>query len=340
LDFPASPNCALFNTYPTAAPQPRPSACLQKCNDPGSTCQTDEISRFLFAGQSNMEGHTEQASEVLFSKLVDILTAKKVKKNKRLRQMKKYLNEAEASRPNTSIYEAKLMLSLRKYMKKHKIMRDHKNVVCSWTKPADMEELDCERPVSPTACGNTYGPELMFAHQFPKLKSSLKGKPLGIIKVAQGGTQIHKHWMKDSGSYWLNLKDAILAAKGTIEAFVWFQGENDTFDQWNEDNYLDHLTQFIEDVRNEIFLSSTKFKSAIEVPVVIVELGPWRYFPSTVRTVVEAQRSFVENTPNTKLVNTGSSDDEKKQLSHFYHFDAASMLIIGSRIARAVADLI
>ena len=96
--------------------------------------------------------------------------------------------------------------------------------------------------------------------------------------------------MKDSGIYWPKLKDAITAAKGTIEAFVWFQGENDTFDDWNQNNYLDHLTEFVADVRNEIFVMSEKFQSAEDVPVVIVELGAWRR--GTI--VIEAQRTFVK----------------------------------------------
>lgn len=328
------------SSAPTFSAEPTPAVipCLQNCDVTGeTTCQTNDISRFLFAGQSNMEGHSRDAKETLFTEIISILNKDKSKKYKK-RKMKVALNEATDAQEYSSANEARLMWSLRKYLKKKKINKDHKNVVCSWTDPRYMKTLDCERPVSPTACGDDFGPELMFAHQFPKLDTPLKGKPVGIIKVASGGTQIHADWMKNSGKYWRHMKNAILAANGSIEAFVWFQGENDSFDDWNRDNYYTHLTEFIGDIRDEIYRSSAKFESAVEVPVVIVELGMWRYGGK--QTVIKAQREFVKNTANTALVNTGSHDKESKRLSAFYHFDAAAILIIGSRISKAVKDLL
>jgi len=322
----------------TAEPTPTVIPCLQNCDNTGeTTCQTDDISRFLFAGQSNMEGHTKDASQVLFTKIVNILNTKRKRKHQ-LKKMKIYLNQAKEATSHSSTNEARLMWFLRRYLKKNVINEDHKDAVCSWTNPSFMQDLDCERPVSSTACGDTYGPELMFAHRFPTLDTPLRGKPVGIIKVAAGGTEIYKDWMKNSGIYWRYMKNAIVAAEGSIEAFVWFQGENDSFDDWNKDNYLQHLTEFIADIRDEIFRSSTKFQSAIEVPVVIVELGMWIY--GIDRTVIEAQQEFVKSTANTLLVSSGSHDDTTKMLSKFYHLDAASILIIGSRISKAVAALL
>jgi len=92
-------------------------------------------------------------------------------------------------------------------------------------------------------------------------------------------------------------------------------------------------------VREEIYNTTSRgFKGPEDVPVVIVELGAW--IQGIDMAVIEAQRTFVERTPKTALVKTGSSDVESEKMTSFYHFDAASMLIIGDRIATAVASLL
>mmetsp|Transcript_17125 Transcript_17125/g.20365 ORF Transcript_17125/g.20365 Transcript_17125/m.20365 type:complete len:478 (-) Transcript_17125:280-1713(-) len=305
-------------------------------------CVTEDIPRFLFAGQSNMVGYPGEAKESLFLELINTLKAAGGKKPK-IQQMRKYLINASKSTWGSSQMEAKLMFKLRKYIKKKNFnTEDYKKAICSFTDPLD-GQLDCERNVSPTACGNDFGPELMFGHSFPKKKSPLKGKRIGIIKIAQGGTTIKKNWMKVNDgkeyNYWQYMVDGITASNGSIEAFVWFQGESDSLDSPDKEDYLDNLTTFVGDVRNEISKSSTKFKTPADVPVVIVELGNWIYLDIDT-TVVEAQRTFVNNTANTVRVNTGINDNPKKRLSKFYHFNAASQMIIGDRIAKAVAKLL
>jgi len=302
---------------------------------------TEDIPRFLFAGQSNMEGYTEGARQGLFLELVNTLTAKGSRKEK-VRKMKNYLKMANGSTQRSSLREANLMFKLGRYIRKNNFSTDnYEKAVCSWTRPGITFRLDCERSLSPTACGKNFGPELMFGHVFPRKKSPLKGKRIGIIKIARGGTQIKRHWMKEYSSnwdnYWQHLVDGITAANGSIEAFVWFQGENDSFDDTNKEEYLDNLTTFVADVRNEIFQSSTKFQTPSDVPVVIIEMGVWIYGIDT--AVIDAQRTFVENTVNTVLVNTGANDNERKRLSDYYHYNAATQMIIGDRIARALAKL-
>jgi len=337
---------------PTALPTPQrltpaPNSCLLECGE--AQCAKD-IPRFLFAGQSNMEGHTEMAKPGLFQELVDTLTSKDSKTVK-LNKMEGYIMLAKGSTEGSSKKEAKRMYHFKKIIKKDKFMKPYKKVVCSWTKPPRLSterstELDCERPVSPTACGDKYGPELMFAHVFPKKESPLKNKRIGIIKVASGGTKIYKHWMKsndgEDANFWQTMVDAITASKGSIKAFVWFQGESDSFASWNKENYLDNLTIFIGDVRHEIHKSSSNFESPADVPVIIVELGNWIYLgvDKDDKAVINAQRAFVKNTTNTALVNSGVNENPKKRLSRFYHFNAASQLIIGDRVAKAMAKLL
>jgi len=338
-----SANCDLW---------PEASACSDGCKlakslkdfyDYDDSCQTDNIPRFLFAGQSNMVGHSNENFEGLFEDLVQVLNNGK-KKNKQINKMKNLIMETEVMNLQTAKNEAKFIYGLKKYMGKDKITKGHKKIVCSFTNPNEQSQLDCERPVSPDACGNSYGPELMFAHAFSKLKGPYRNKKIGIVKVAEGGTEISANWMKGNEgvgkNHWRFLVDAIKGAKGSIEAFVWFQGENDSFDEWNKENYLTNLTTFVSDVRDEIFKVSTKnFNSASDIPVIIVEMGCWIYCDVDT-AVTEAQRAFVENDPKAFIVETGGTDNEKEQLSKFYHYDSASILIIGYRIAKKLKKIL
>merc|ERR1711957_239347 len=91
-------------------PTPAPNSCLLECGE--AQCAKD-IPRFLFAGQSNMEGHTEQARQGLFQELVDTLTSKESKTVK-LNKMEGYIMLAEASTKGSSKAEARRMYRLRK----------------------------------------------------------------------------------------------------------------------------------------------------------------------------------------------------------------------------------
>ena len=139
---------------------------------------------------------------------------------------------------------------------------------------------------------------------------------MGITKVAVGGSKISQ-WLRpdgpepaDPGNYWFALQDAIDASHGTIEGFVWFQGESDHFPQQTSFvEYLDSLTTLVADVREEIFAAyqtrrsknneKDRFAVKEDIPVVIVELGPWIGNDVSVSqgnapgNVIRAQREFV-----------------------------------------------
>jgi len=271
------------------------------------------------------------------------------------------------------------------------LLEEHPTTVCSYTDPSQTPYLGCEMPLSPYTCNaNGIGPELVFGHSFAKPETitttttttkittnPYRNRPFGIVKTVVGGSKIEL-WVsplpggeeepphRSSSCYWDALRDNIRSMNGTIEAFVWFQGENDQIFGTPATEYGALLARFVGDVRAEIFEAHRKrwgtkgsptrrWNAPTEVPVVICELGPW--IGHTVVAIeqhgvapggiIEAQRRFVEGDPNAVLVNTGtttsststsssSSAEEKEdpaQLSLFYHFDAPSQLIIGHRIA-------
>ena len=191
------------------------------------------------------------------------------------------------------------------------------NVSCSLTRPDSMNVLDCERAVTPTSCGSAntqYGPELMFSHVFPKLivnNTHYHNKRIGITKVAVSGTVI-KQWLgKGTDSeYGQSLYDAIDAGKGTIEAFVWFQGTSDHTKLTTKKQYLKRLKKLVNGIQRKIYntykeynndsnnnSSKNKFKSKKDIPVVIVELGPFigygRAKENPPGPIIKAQRKFV-----------------------------------------------
>ncbi len=311
-----------------------------------STCEQDDVPRFLFAGQSNMEGWSEQALPGSFRKIVNIIDLGLSKKATKGR-LRKLMNKAEAAEPHTSKNEARFIYGIRKLLTKDAMLNDHPSNTCSFTMPGE-QHLDCERPLSSTACGGSrsqYGPEFMFGHAFPKRKSPLKKKKISISKVAVGGTQIYENWMKenkdDDQNYWNALVDVIKGGNGSFEGFVWFQGENDAFNDSGRDNYLEYLTEFVADVRQEIFATSNKFSSPEDVPVIIVEVGYWidGLWDDIGKTIIQAQNDFVANDPNAMIVKSGAGT-QKENLSGFYHYDSASILIVGVRIANAMAKLL
>jgi len=369
-------------------------------------------------------------------------------KKEMIGKLKAAIEQGQQSKAESVQYEAELIYKLattktkttqgRKLKAKRKgkglldidiILNPNLNVVCSLTVPSTMPStsitatttttttLDCERPVSPTACGHmneNYGPELMFSHTFTTLydspystnnnsnSNSNKNNKLGIVKVGQGGTQIQqwlnnddkkkkkdkrkkkKNRILDDGvtaikkedeieivpqldNYWLTLRDSIRAAAGTIEAFVWFQGENEVLglssNADTKDTYYEQLQILVSDVRDEIFMAYKnnqdkndnenrvlQFDTPNDIPVVIIELGS--AFAKATRAatdedeavkfpgpIIAAQRKFVKKDSNSIIVNTGADEDPTKQLSQFYHYDAATVLVIGDRIAEALATL-
>jgi len=301
--------------------------------------------RFLFAGQSNMQGHSDDAKLGLFDILVDILNSSK-SKSETMKELKTAIGAATDADPISTANEARILYKMRSLMDARTILKPMAEVSCSYHDPSLTRGLACEKDLTPRNCGDPdggkgeYGPELMFGHSFSKLRTVYQGQEIGITKVAVGGSEIYRDWSKSNAgsNFWNNLVDAIKASRGSMKGFVWFQGENDSFEEENYENYLGHLTQFVSDVRAEIFKTSSSFSSPDDVPVVIVELGAWIYGINT--AVIEAQRTFVKSTINTALVNTGSSDVDSEKLTSYYHFDAAALLIIGDRIAKALADLL
>eukprot|EP00542_Grammatophora_oceanica_P021629 CAMPEP_0194049576 /NCGR_PEP_ID=MMETSP0009_2-20130614/30764_1 /TAXON_ID=210454 /ORGANISM="Grammatophora oceanica, Strain CCMP 410" /LENGTH=547 /DNA_ID=CAMNT_0038695771 /DNA_START=169 /DNA_END=1812 /DNA_ORIENTATION=- len=237
---------------------------------------------------------------------------------------------------------------------------DH--VYCSWTHPAPIgAETDLQegKKLSIKAgCGGPWGLEQSFGRTLPTFGED---SDFAIVKVGQGGTTMKLDWTKrdpsdPSSGHCL---DAFIKQARNIagahpncpregggdgnapckwQGLVFFQGENDAFLETADAKlYGLGLKKFIETAREELFEGGADpfYASASEIPVVIVQLGCW---PETLTSkhgqyIMRRQKQFVKQDENSALVET-------KDLSCFYHFDTASHIIIGERVAMAMDGLL
>ncbi|KAI2514368.1 carbohydrate esterase [Fragilaria crotonensis] len=160
-----------------------------------------------------------------------------------------------------------------------------------------------------------------------------------MIKLVASGTTLRRNWSRENGLIWPQLVKRI---KQTIDtdteewkAIVWFQGESDSYSNTTAFGYQADLTKFIANVRSEVYkVDSTTFKRPSDIPVVIVGLGCW-VAKTTLHgsLVMKAQRRFVASTSKTAFVPTDDLSCDK-------HYDEASQLIIGARVANALKTLL
>ena len=106
-----------------------------------------------------------------------------------------------------------------------------------------------------------FGPELGLAE---KLHQTYPDQNFFIIKYAWGGTNLYEQWLSPSskgktGKLYLDFVSFVdtsvkyLISKNydvKIEGICWMQGESDSFSVETAINYKNHLSNFINDVRN------------------------------------------------------------------------------------------
>lgn len=120
-------------------------------------------------------------------------------------------------------------------------------------------------PLQPV--NNVVGPELSFVHE---LRKHIEG-PIGIIKIAAGGTHLGGDWNPDHPAgfklYPLAIKTVMsaladLESQGilySLEGFMWHQGENDMFNEAYMNNYRANLKNFIHRWRSDLNLKNLPF---------------------------------------------------------------------------------
>eukprot|EP00985_Skeletonema_marinoi_P016673 scaffold8993_cov207-Skeletonema_marinoi.AAC.29 len=316
---------------------------------------------FLLSGQSNMVGHTTSSESMTGSadywntikSILDSAAASGGSGN--LTSMEEQLynaiyeandNNGEANESNDQVattltngvmnlYKSGLLNDLDKPLQFGK---------CSFQEASDSKVYDVSRgtvPISTTSnCGHSFGHELLFARTM-ELGSSMNytTRDFELHKVARGGSGLYEHWYPNHGMHWNLLQRAIeerRGQQGEWKGFIWHQGSQAVWSaqQYGEDRsltYYGNLTGLVSEVRELMFQNSVTWRCKEEIPVVIVQVGFWPGYKDAANRTRDAQARFCNQDPRAVLVKT---DD----LSRYYHYDAASFLISGNRIARAYQE--
>ena len=197
---------------------------------------------------------------------------------------------------------------------------------------------------------SNYGPELVFGHYMGKEYAS----DIILLKVVQGGTSLRLEWRsqgvqsnsnnnytseelkKESLYYKLIAKAKAITNSSTvgqyfphlrdkqveIAGFVWFQGFNDGIGGGiAAENYEVNFRNFITDLKRDLNMP--------DLPIVVAQ----SHVGEPDNLVQVAQKVIADETANMELAIT---DD----FSNYYHYDSASHLGIGRRMAVKMIPLL
>jgi len=338
---------------------------LSCCELRTTTAKADAVPVFLFAGQSNGIGRPHQAGQIWSNEhsingtepglsletLLPILTDTHMARDTMLVRLCEAISKADVANNNTSMVEATALLDIsERYPKIWSNLANGtlESSYCSITGPRSPKMLQKMKgkPVPQTngACGKPWGSELLFSHVMAHHGYS----NMAVPKLMAGATQLKLDWMD---VYWPAVQQYIqtpldetgvhpncnsTAGECSWTAFVWYQGETETVPENREaaENYYSNLVQFVSNVRQTMHQATPVYNTAQEIPVVIVKLNHFFTTGKSLeggRIVLAAQERFVREDLRAFGVDT---DD----LSHFYHMDAASNLVLGDRIARVLLE--
>jgi hypothetical protein len=212
---------------------------------------------------------------------------------------------------------------------------------CSFQEASDSKVDDVSQGTVPIVwnanCGHAFGHELLFSRTLELTMGYWS--QYEMHKVARGGTSLFQHWYPNHGQHWDLLRQAIEEKRGQDgdwKGFIWHQGSQEAWSEkeYGEDRsltYYGNLTGLVNEVRELMFQNSMAWQCKEEIPVVIVQVGYWPGSNAAAQRTRDAQARLCNEDPRAVLVKT---DD----LSRFYHFDAASFLISGNRIAHAYQE--
>lgn len=166
-----------------------------------------------------------------------------------------------------------------------------------------------------------FGPELGFG-----LELQRDIEQFGVVKVTMSGSTLFDHWApgSDLRAALFDRTQEYLDARPDhhVAAFIWFQGFSDQFEDFSIRDYDNNLHDLISDVRRTY---------GEDVAVIVVEARRPDDLP-TLGLIADAQKRVVDDLSNAALVPTSG-------LTTCFHYDSASQLLIGQRIAKAWRNL-
>lgn len=296
-----------------------------------------QMSVFLLAGQSNMVGNVD--TNFFKTLLGELALGTGSGIEARLAEHVRYWHQVTNAGANYGYSVPMAALEASELVRLNAAGLVGSNLTTPYARVLCSMNTTAVAPLS-TNCGSPFGPELVLGHALGKTAYS----PTSLIKVAVGGTTLYVDWRSPLsggtvGPLYTQLRTRIQSLKSDPasvnplcktqscrwSAFVWFQGENDSFNQANGESYEQNLKNLIADVRSDV--------GSPTLPVVIVQTGRWAQSLSYGKSVANAQKAVVAADKYARMVTTSD-------LSGWYHYDPAAQLIIGDRVSQAVQSLL
>jgi len=174
--------------------------------------------------------------------------------------------------------------------------------------------------------GGVFGPEISFARRM----ADHHRQPVGVIKVAKGGTSLAQDWSPDRRGDlydWLvaTVQEAVKTGAFEIEAVIWMQGERDARIEAMAGLYAQNLTHFIQKLRGDL--------NQPDLPFVFGRVNPPKMYSPFVDQVRRAQQGL--DMPYAVMVDCDGLTKQRDGL----HYNAAGQVALGQRFATALIKL-
>ncbi len=183
----------------------------------------------------------------------------------------------------------------------------------------------------PSVRSGSFGSELTFGRRMDLATAG----PIGIIKVAAGGTNLSHNWTSESpipdrAMYPLMIShiQSTLAQSGiqgidyVFAGLLWTQGESDTSDE-GVAMYADNLTDFIQDVRTDL--------NAPDLPVYISRLSQFTNYKNRL-LMRGAQSQVAQADPLVRVVDSDHLELRFDQI----HYNSQGQMDLGHAFADAI----
>jgi hypothetical protein len=187
------------------------------------------------------------------------------------------------------------------------------------------------KPLEPAKLGKSFGPEVTFGSEMAK---GLK-RPVGMIKMAYGGTSIEQHWNptvydkeKHVGELYKRLVDYVKGIQAKqknvkVAGMIWMQGEADAkYHSKTVEQYRDKLEALIDGCRKEF-----------GVPDMPFVCGRVNCAGQYIKQVREAQETVRRK--NYAWIDCDQLEKNKDNL----HYSTKGQLELGRSFARAMLKL-
>ncbi len=194
--------------------------------------------------------------------------------------------------------------------------------------------------------GTCFGPELGLAE---KLNEMYPDKTFFIIKYAWGGTNLYEQWLSPASGAtgplyssfveYVNNSIRYLELKNykvKIEGMCWMQGEADSMEDESTQNYDEHLSNLISDIRAEFSDYASKDGIAF-IDAYIAATIFWKNYIA----LNEAKKAVADSAPNNVVIDTIAEGltviNEPTDEPDIAHYDSMSEIKLGHLFAQNVA---